>query len=267
MTPERLGALLAEAGLTPACALLRPLGHQASGSGVAASDPGWDVYPASMLKTPLALATLALCAQGELHLEAPHQVTQSNMTVNDKPSPLVPGYAAPLRELLDLAVTRSDNVATNMLYDIVGRDRATWLCRQRFGLHGTAFCRKLSGDYPLISDPEWDGVHMNRHSPRDAARVFELLAQGHADHNELLLDLLARQEWNNKLSEGLQAGDRFAHKTGDTDEVTHDGGILTLETGEAFVLVVYTALPSSDENNARFGAFMARLRDELLTGV
>jgi beta-lactamase class A len=195
-----------------------------------------------------------------LALDSQFAVEQANMTVNDKPSPLVPGYRATLSEIVELAITRSDNVGTNMLYDIVGRDRATAISREQFGLGDTAFRRKLSGAEPLIVDREWDGVHMNRHSARDAARLFRLIFERAVPGAEFLLDLLGRQEWNNKLSEGLRPGDRFAHKTGDTDSVTHDGGILTLGDGRSFVLVVYSAMPSNDENNARFGEFMRLLR-------
>jgi beta-lactamase class A len=66
-----------------------------------------------------------------------------------------------------------------------------------------------------------------------------------------------------KLSRGLDPGDAFAHKTGDTDEVSHDAGILTLADSARWVLAVYTELPSSEENDQRFGAFMRALRPYL----
>jgi beta-lactamase class A len=69
-----------------------------------------------------------------------------------------------------------------------------------------------------------------------------------------------------KLSRGLEPGDAFAHKTGDTDEVSHDAGILMLNDGSRWVVVVYTELPSSDEHDARFATFMRSLRPYLLRG-
>ncbi|MBV9269470.1 MAG: serine hydrolase [Candidatus Eremiobacteraeota bacterium] len=72
--------------------------------------------------------------------------------------------------------------------------------------------------------------------------------------------ILDRQEWNNKLPAGLYPGDQFAHKTGDTDEVTHDGGILDTQEGASYVLVIYTGMESNDANNAKFGPFMTELR-------
>jgi beta-lactamase class A len=82
-------------------------------------------------------------------------------------------------------------------------------------------------------------------------------------HAPVLLGLLANQRWNTKLSRGLDSGDRFAHKTGDTSEVSHDGGILTTASDRRYVIVVYTGLPSSDEVDARFAEFMRALRPRL----
>jgi beta-lactamase class A len=256
-TAERLAKALSTCGMTPAAAIVRRLDAPGEWS---AGEPGDPFYPASMLKTPLAACALALVQDADLCLEQRAQVEPRNMTLNDMPSPLVPGYSASLRELIELAITRSDNVATNMLYDIVGRERAGRLCAERFGLKGTAFFRKLSGGYPLIHDAQWDGVRHNRHSAADAARMFEMIARSAVPFAQTLYQILGRQEWNNKLSLGLQPGDRFAHKTGDTDEVTHDGGILETSQGALYVVVVYTGLPSSEENNARFAPLMQALR-------
>jgi beta-lactamase class A len=260
LTQDVLAQAASQAGLHPFAAVLRRL--DAPGVDIALR-PDAAFYPGSMLKTPLAAAALELVQAGELDLARSFDVTEANMTVNDKPSPLVPGYASPLFELLDLMLTRSDNVATNVLYDILGRERATEIVRRRFGLHGTAFYRKLSGALPLIHDPAWDGQHMNTHPAADAARMFELIARCEVPFAWMLRTALARQEWNNKLSCGLQIGDQFAHKTGDTDEITHDGGILETANGATYIVVLYTGMESTDDNNARFGAFMAALREHL----
>lgn len=260
LTAERAARLADEAGLRPLALVVRRLDREEPAVEI---DPQLAVYPASMLKTPLALAAYTLVQDGELDLDALHEVAQGNMTANDKPSPLVPGYRSPLTELLELMITRSDNVATNMLYDVIGRDRATAIVQERYGLTGTAFRRKLSGSLPLIHDPEWDGVRRNTHPAGDAARLFELIARSRVPFAGTLYRTLGRQEWNNKLSAGLEPGDAFAHKTGDTDEVTHDGGILETARGACYVVTVYTGLESSDEHNARFGTFMRALRPSL----
>lgn len=260
VTDDPVSRAAAHAGLIPFAAVVRRLDQDEA---EVAIEPQASFYPASMIKTPLAAAVLALVQDGVLDLDRPCAVDAANMTANDKPSPLVPGYTSNLRELLELMLTRSDNVATNMLYDVAGRDRATAIVQDRFELARTAFRRKLSGSLPLIHDPEWDGEHRNTHPPADAAQLFERIARGRVPFAWMLREILERQEWNNKLSAGLHTGDRFAHKTGDTDEVTHDGGILQTANGASYVVVVYTGMESTDANNARFGAFMQTLRPAL----
>ncbi len=259
LTPTQLARFTEEQGLEPASIVVQSL------------DDGWSasyratehLYPASMIKTPLAAAALAEVAAGRMSIADRIEISRANMTYNDAPSPLVPGYWARLDELCELAISRSDNVATNVLFDVVGRERATRIVGQQFGLRDTAFYRKLSGSEPLIEDPGWDGVHRNTHPANDAARMFELIALDRVPHSDLLRAALTRQFWNDKLSKGIRADDTFAHKTGDTNDVTHDGGILVTAQGRSYVVVVYTGLSSTDENNARFGPFMRALRPML----
>jgi beta-lactamase class A len=220
-------------------------------------DDGRPVYPASMIKVPLAVAATVAISEGRLRWETPATVDARNATVNDAPSPMVPGYATTVEELVTLMLQRSDNVATNQLYDLLGRERAT-ADVQALGFTGTAFRRKLSGSLPLIDDPEASG--RNTFPAREAAELFAAIAQDRVPEAAVLRRILARSWWDVKLSRGLAAGDAFAHKTGDTDECSHDGGILTLHDGSRWIVVVYTELPSSEENDLRFGAFMRALR-------
>lgn len=260
LTQDALLAAARNVGLTPAAFVVTRLDR--AGERIAL-DADRYFYPASMIKTPLALAAFTLVQDHVLNLDETFAVTQANMTANDKESPLVPGYVAPLHQLIELMLTISDNVATNMLFDALGRERATQIVQQRFGLANTAFYRKLSGSEPLIVDPGWDKVHRNSHDAGDAARLFESIARDEVPFARLFRSILERQQWNNKLPAGLYPGDRFAHKTGDTDEVTHDGGILDTQEGASYVLVVYTGMKSTDANNAKFGPFMSAIRASL----
>jgi beta-lactamase class A len=255
-----LAAAAASAGLTEASAVVIQLSTRTA---IAALNPDRPVYPASMIKVPLVAAALAEAEAGRYGLDDTFEIDPANMTANDAGSPLVPGYRATLAELAGLAIANSDNVATNVLFDVVGRERATAIAVERFGLGATRFCRKLSGSEPLIADAGWDGIHRNAHPAGDAARLFELVALDEVPFAGLLRDMLAAQVWNEKLSRGLRLGDRFFHKTGDTDEVTHDGGILIVREDVGYAIVVYAAMPSNDANNARFALFMREVRNRL----
>jgi beta-lactamase class A len=255
--PGELALWAEAAGLTGAAIYLARV--DAPGV-VAALDDGPQMYPASMIKTPLAVAAAVAERDGRLRWGDRIEVGAGNMTVNDAPSPLRPGYVATIAELVELMLQRSDNVATNVLIDLLDRERAT-ADLHALGFAETAVRRKLSGAEPLIDDP--DATGRNTHPAREAADLFRRIALEDVPGARIVRSVLDGQYWNTKLSTGLEAGDRFAHKTGDTDEVSHDGGILTLASGERFVLVVYSPLPSSDATDGCFGAFMSALRPHL----
>lgn len=224
---------------------------------VAVESDGGEIYPASMIKTPLAVAAAAAVADGRLAWSDRTLVAAANVTFNDAPSPLAAGASATVRELVELMVGRSDNIATNVLIDRLGRTRAS-ADIAALGFADTAIRRKLSGALPLIDDPAATG--RNAHPARDACELFRRIARAEVPGAAFIAGVLGTQYWNTKLSAGLAPGDRFAHKTGDTDDVSHDGGILTLATGERYALAVYTQLGSNDDTDRRFAAFMRALR-------
>src|SRR5690349_8728303 len=115
LTDDLVSQAAAQAGLEPLALVLRRLDMKDRAVEIA---PDAAFYPASMIKTPLAAAVLALVQDGEIRLDQRCTVTQANMTLNDKPSPLEPGYESTVAELIDLMIARSDNVATNMLLDL-----------------------------------------------------------------------------------------------------------------------------------------------------
>jgi beta-lactamase class A len=260
MTREDLGSLAEQTGLGGAQIHLANL---ASAERWGRDDGRW-LYPASMIKLPLAVAAGAAIEAGRLRWADAVTVEECNSTPNDTPSPMVPGYRTTVEELVTLMLQRSDNVATNVLYDVLERGRAT-ADVQSLGFRQTFFRRKLSGSEPLIDDPAATG-----RNSFPAAEALELLIALDADSlpgSTALRRILATSWWDVKLSRGLEPDDRFSHKTGDTDEVSHDGGLLSLADGSRWAIVVYTELPSSEENDERFGAFMRALRPFVSTAA
>jgi len=253
MTAPDLALLSEQAGLGAAQIHLANL---TSGERWGRDDGRW-LYPASMIKLPLAVAAGIAIDAGRLGWDSSVTVEASNSTPNDTASPMVPGYRTTVEELVTLMLQRSDNVATNVLYDVLERGRAT-ADIQALGFRQTFFRRKLSGAEPLIDDPAATG--RNSFPAAEALELLIALAADRLPQSAALRRILATSWWDVKLSRGLEPGDRFGHKTGDTDEVSHDGGLLTLTDGSAWAIVVYTELPSSEQNDQRFGAFMRALR-------
>jgi beta-lactamase class A len=246
-------------GLGEAAIVLEPLpGTAGPGAFVGAARA---FYPASMIKVPIAAALAVMCARGERSLDELIRVSPGDVTANDAPSPFVAGYVGTLGEAARAMIAASDNVATNVLIESLGRERISTVCRADYGLDGTVVRRKLSGALPLIDDPAATG--RNTHPPADAAALFAAIDRERTGGCRWLYDALLAQIWNDKVPRGLHPGDVFAHKTGDTDDASHDGGLLELADGRRYVLVIYTDLASSPESDGRIAAFTRTLRDAL----
>src|SRR4029077_20725681 len=110
---------------------------------------------------------------------------------------------------------RSDNIATNQLMDVLRRENITAYMRE-LGLPTFLMARKLSGSEPLIVDV--DAVGRNRFPADEAGRLLSLIARDQLPGAAAQRDLLGRCVHNDKLVPGLAPGDRFMHKTGETDE-------------------------------------------------
>src|ERR1700737_2898302 len=197
VTALDLDILAAEAGLGPAQIHVRSLAP--AGPAWSRDDRRW-VYPASMIKVPLAVAAAQAIANRTLDWTSPALVEPANATVNDTPSPMVPGYRTTIEELVTLMLQRSDNVATNVLYDVLGRDRAT-ADVHRLGFGATFFRRKLSGALPLIDDPAATG--RNSFPAAECAGLLAALAADAVPGAAALRRILATSWGDVKLSRGL----------------------------------------------------------------
>ena len=196
-----------------------------------------DIYPASIIKLALMVEAFRRFDDGSLAADARIAVTRSNLTPTSEATPLIEGYSAPLAELVELMIERSDNIATNQLIDLLERTRVDDAMRT-LGLAHFHLGRKLSGAEPLVDDPE--SGERNSMPPADAARLLGLIANGAVPRAAQQRELLARCVDRTKLAGGLQTGDRFMHKTGETSEVAHDAGILRTARGREYVVVLYT---------------------------
>lgn len=225
-----------------------------------------NIYPASVIKAAVMAEAFHQYAVGIIDPEQTVVISGTNQTTTAEATPFEPGYRATIRELVDLMVTRSDNIATNQLFDVLRRERVTDYMRE-LGLATFLLGRKLSGSEPLIVDPETVG--RNRLPPEEIGRLLTLIACDGVPGAAVQRRILAGCVHNQKLVPGLSPGDRFLHKTGETDEQSHDAGILETASGRRYVIVLYTTpepLPDhSDASHAdpHMTAWMRALRTTL----
>lgn len=132
------------------------------------------------------------------------------------------GLAVTPLDLCWLMITISDNMATNMLIDLLGCEKIQ-ANNRALGLEGMALQRKL-----FDFRPELRGLR-NTISAAGSARLLELIYRRELVSraaSDTMMDMLLAQQCTNKIPLLLPGEGLAAHKTGEDDTVSHDVGIL-----------------------------------------
>jgi N-acetylated-alpha-linked acidic dipeptidase len=188
---------------------------------------------------------------------------------------LDPGLTPTIKDLLTLMIIISDNEATDLLADKVGRDNVTAYMHS-LGLNNTSiqfsdldFDRKTEGildpsyqqasgdrtvNFPfsrysgqqaeqafgqVLDDPS---IYFGHSTTRDIGRLLEMMVQGKVvsrNASNLILSTMEKQQVNDRFPRYLE-NVRLAHKTGDGQPfIANDAGVMWIN-GEPIVLVVFT---------------------------
>ena len=207
-------------------------------------------HAASTMKVPVMMALFQAIDAGELRLNDPIPVrNQFASLVDGSPFSLDPkedgdpdlypavGSSRPLEELIRRMITRSSNLATNLLIEKIGASRANEVMR---GL-GAYRIRVLRG---VEDDKAYRAGLNNLVTAEDLAVALSALAQGSAftpASSAKMIEILKEQEFNEKIPALLPPGTPVAHKTGDITGVHHDAAIVYPPGESPYVLVVLTA--------------------------
>lgn len=146
---------------------------------------------------------------------------------------LDPGLTPTVGDLCRLMIVVSDNVASNMLVDMVGQERVNQFMAH-LGMAGSHLGRR----FMETPSPGRD----NRMTPADAGRCLAALWRGEAlpqPGRDLALGILRRQQYRERLPLMLPEEVLVCHKTGELAGVRHDAGIVELKD-RPYVLVVFT---------------------------
>jgi len=146
------------------------------------------------------------------------------------------GQRVPLRWLVERMIVRSSNLATNALIERLDAKRVDATARSL----GATHTKVLRG---VEDGKAFEQGLNNQLSARDLATLMEAIESGKAASAAScreMVDILARQEFNDEIPAGLPPGTRVAHKTGWITGVTHDGAIVYPPGRKPYVLVVLT---------------------------
>ncbi len=216
------------------------------------------MHAASTMKVPVLLEMFRQAAAGEYSLDEPVTVKNDFTSIADSSRfTLSPGddsdstlYAmvgrqTTLRELARRMTVRSSNLATDILIERVTADSVMRLIRAL----GTNDMQVLRGVEDI---PAYNRGMNNTTTARALAGVFEAIARCErgdvapplrpldAAGCRQITNILAEQEFNEKIPAGLPPGTRVAHKTGWITEIDHDAGIIYPPGRAPYILAVLT---------------------------
>ena len=241
-------------------------------SGATLSVRGDERFPmASVYKLPIAIELLAQVSAGRLSLDRPIALAPSDIRACCTLSRRHPRGDVTLTagELLELMITESDNTASDAVLKLVGGPPVVERRMRTLGFD-TINVNRFEGDinfemtgvanpppqaewtldlqYRLISEVTPDALREARErytttdrrdtsTPDDMARLLGRLQLGNIlppQQTMLLLDLMARAKTGPRRLKALLPPDTIvAHKTGTTDVVINDVGIITLPPDSA----------------------------------
>ncbi len=208
------------------------------------------VHAASTMKVPVMIQLYRDRDAGRLSLDDSMTITETFRSIVDGSSYELGapddsdttlyrrvGERESIRRLMELMITVSSNLAANMLIELVGADRIRGTMREL----GADSISVLRGVEDMKA---YRAGLSNTTTARDEGVVYRAIAEDRAASPEScreMIDVLLRQEFNEGIPAGLPERTRVAHKTGWVPGlVRHDNGIVLLEGGERYVLVVLT---------------------------
>lgn len=132
------------------------------------------------------------------------------------------GESRPYRELCERMITRSSNLATNILIDRLGADRVR-ATLSNLGIEGISVLRGVEDNLA------YEAGKNNTTTARGLRLLLEALAQGRAVSPEAsreMLGILERGTYLEAIPAGLPKGTRVAHKEGHITKIQHDAAVV-----------------------------------------
>ncbi len=229
----------------------------------------WTYHAASTMKVPVMIQLYRMVDAGTLSLDT--KITLKNEfksivdgspyaldLADDSDSSLYArvGQQVTVNELIYLMITRSSNLATNVLIDIADPSKVTATMHEL----GATRIHVLRG---VEDGPAYRAGLINTVTAHDLALVLAAIAQDRAASPascKAMIAILLKQEFADGIPAGLPAGTPVAHKTGWVDGlVDHDAAIVYPPSRPPYVLVVLHQGSAGDSVTRRLTADISRL--------
>jgi beta-lactamase class A len=222
-------------------------------------------HAASTMKIPVMIELFHQLRQSKLKLDDPlvvknefHSLVDGSIyalnPADDSESDLYKavGQTRTMSQLCELMITVSSNLATNLLVEKLGVENTRATVR---ALHADGMS-VLRG---VEDNKAYDKGMNNTTTARGLLILLEAIAKGPAvdpDSSRQMVDILARQKFNEAIPAGVPPGTRVAHKTGELTKVHHDAAIVYAP--RPFVLVILVRGLSESKDSATLMAEITR---------
>lgn len=194
-----------------------------------------EIFPAaSVIKVPIMLAVLQAVQTGKLNLDARYLLQDDDrVTGSGVLFELSNGLNPTLHDLVHLMIVVSDNMATNLLIELLGIVPINEFLEP---YSQTRLIGKLQLPEHRRNALQKQGLR-NQTSPQDMAKMLLELAQGKLLNPELTrvaLTMLERQQYKHMIArylpwDGEEVAARVASKSGEIQGTRNDVGLVWLE--------------------------------------
>ncbi len=206
-------------------------------------------HAASTMKIPVLVELARRVDAGDLRWENTLQVhNEFRSIVDGSPYRLDPaddsdstlyaleGQEVPLGRLARLMITRSSNLATNLILGRLDPARVN-ATAHLLGVDSIAVLRGVE------DGKAYERGLNNTTTARDLASLLDAIAAGRAassQSTDSMRAILLAQEFNDGIPAGVPAGVPVAHKTGEITAVAHDAAIVYPPGRGPYILVILT---------------------------
>ena len=211
----------------------------------------------SVFKLPLALTILHEIELGKFSLDQPIRFLPADLILPKPYSPLQDRYPnagvdIPLRELLRLTVSLSDNTAADILLRLAGGPTAVSQYISSLGITGFSL---EDGERALHRDTNLQ--YRNWFEPQGAVSLLRRIADDSPlapEDTKLLLSWMQPQTPTKRIQGDLPTGTKVAHKSGTSDvdngvaHATNDIGLITLPDGRQLAIAIFVTDSTAEQS-------------------
>jgi len=206
-------------------------------------------YAASVIKIPIMTAVFSEAYDGKFALESRIALRREDQVGGAGVlQHMTPGTELTVWDLVTLMIIQSDNTATNMLIDLVGKKKIRQVMKET-GMTNSRFYNKL-----MVVPAKAEGY--NEITAADMGSHLRHLATGKVvshDSCQKMIEILKRQQHRDRIPLlfppadgdviGMLPAWELANKTGSVTNITHDVGILYLGPHAVTICALNRGLP------------------------